>query len=272
MSFCLKKYGKNLWLGEFSAFSRSGLVTHAMTARAGGTSRGVYASFNAALHVGDDAAAVTANRRLLAEALGLQPERICTAEQVHGDTIRRVQASDAGRGAFAYADAFPATDALMTDVPGLPLLMCFADCVPVLLLDPVNRVVAVAHGGWKGTVLHIAAKTLARMGQEFGTKPADCLAAIGPSIGPCCFEVGPEVRAQFRASFPGFADKIISEANDAIHINLWEANRLQLMAEGMPAENIDVAKVCTCCNSETFYSYRADNGTTGRLAAVIALK
>ena len=172
------------------------------------------------------------------------------------------------------ADSIAKTDALITDEPGLPLLLCFADCTPILLLDPAHRAVGIAHGGWKGTVRRIAAKTVLRMQREFGTRPEDVLAAIGPSIGPCCYEVGSEVERQFQEAFSGHEAALFShpDAVGGTHLSLWAANCLQLEEIGVLREHIDEARTCTACHHEDFFSYRADGGQTGRLGAVIALR
>ena len=193
---------------------------------------------------------------------------------MHGEAIARVGSREAGRGALSYADSIAQTDALITDEPGLPLLLCFADCTPILFLDPVHRAVGIAHGGWKGTVRRIAAKTVLRMQQEFGTRPEELLTAIGPSIGPCCYEIGPEVEQQFKDAFPGHDAELFSHPNEegGTHLSLWAANRLQLEEAGVLPEHIDEARTCTACHHEDFFSYRADGGRTGRLGAVIALR
>lgn len=269
--FVLEKKGQNIWCGRFSLFPED-LVTHAVSTRFGGVSQGPFASLNLALHVGDDGEDVAVNRRRFCEALGLDAAQLCTAEQVHADRIARVTRAEAGRGSRLYADALPGTDALMTNEPGLPLMLFFADCTPVLLFDPVHRAAALAHGGWKGTVRSIAAKTVAAMGAAYGTRPADCLAAIGPSIGPCCYEIGDEVAGQFQQAMPQFASEILQQKNRHIHLNLWQANACQLVSAGLVPEHIETAETCTSCNSQVFFSYRADGGKTGRIAAVIALK
>ena len=195
------RHSGGLWRGSFSLFHEEGLA-HGISTRMGGVSKPPFAALNMALHVGDCAADVLENRRLFAEALGLDAARIVTPRQVHGDEVRLVRASDAGMGASRYDESVPACDALMTAESGLPLLLCFADCVPLLFFDPVRRVIAAAHAGWKGTVAEIGRKTVQRMGEAFGSRPQDILAGIGPSIGACCFEVGEEVAAAFHAAFP----------------------------------------------------------------------
>ena len=257
--------------GTFSIFPED-MVTNAVSVRFGGVSKAPYDSMNLTLHVGDDEADVIENRRRFLGLFGLDFDRLTTPEQVHGDRIVRVSETEAGRGRLSYADAIPATDALMTDVAGLSLMLCFADCTPILIFDPVRRAAAIAHGGWKGTVRSIAAKTVRAMTDAFGTRPEDCMAAIGPAIGPCCYEVGGEVADEFRKAFPHFADKILSEENGTTRLDLWEANRLQLEAAGLLPARIDMANVCTSCHARTFFSYRAEGPTTGRIAALMAIK
>ncbi|MGN8832608.1 peptidoglycan editing factor PgeF [Selenomonas montiformis] len=271
MSFILEQIGRNIWQGRFSLFP-SDLCMHGFTARLGGVSVSPYDSLNMAFHVGDDPEPVRTNRQRYMRAAGLRADDLVTPVQVHGTHIERVGRAGAGRGAFDYQDAIPATDALITNEPGLPLMLCFADCTPVLLADPVHRAVGIAHAGWRGTVKKIAARTAARMREEFGTKMEDLLAGIGPSIGPCCYEVGEEVAHQFETSFPAGKDAIVQRKEGRSYVNLWEANRLQLIEAGLVPSHIEVAGTCTSCKHSWFFSYRADGGTTGRLAAVIALK
>ena len=272
MAFVLQKDAKGVArYGTFSIFPGD-LVVHAISTRFGGVSKAPFASMNLTLHVGDDAADVEENRRRCLGWLGVDFERLTTPEQVHGDEILRVGEKEAGRGRLSYADAIPGTDALMTDEPGVPLMLCFADCTPILLFDPVRRAAAIAHGGWKGTVRSIAAKTVRAMADAFGTRPEACLAAIGPAIGPCCYEVGDEVAEAFRKAFPEYKEDILLERNGKIHLDLWKANRLQLEEAGLLPEHIDAADVCTSCHAETFFSYRAEGPTTGRIAAVMAVR
>lgn len=271
MAFSLRMSEQNIWVGKFSLFPED-IATHGISTRLGGVSKPPFESLNLALHVGDEPAAVGENRRRFCRALGLSEERLCTAEQVHGERIVRVTAAEAGRGARAYADAIAGTDALMTDVPGIPLLLCYADCMPVLLLDPVHKAAAVVHAGWKGTALGIAGKTVRAMQAAFGTRPEDCLAAIAPAIGASCYEIGEDVAAKFQAAFPAFGEKIVRRVSGRPHLDLWQANYRQLEAAGLLSRHIEIAAVCTACNTGLFFSYRAEKGTTGRIGAMIALK
>ena len=271
MSFFLRHMMHNLWHGGFSLFPEK-LVTHAVSTRLGGVSKAPYDSLNLALHVGDDPVAVLRNRELFANSLYLRAKDIVTPEQVHGDRVLRVTEAERGRGSCSYEDAIPQTDALVTNVPELPLMLCFADCVPILFVDPENHAVGIAHGGWKGTMKKIARKTLEAMQQEFGTDPKDCLVGIGPSIGPCCYEVGENVQEECRNAFPEHWEKLLLQGeNGKLHLDLWAANRLQLQDAGVPEQHVDCAEECTCCKHNWFYSYRSD-GATGRIAAIIALR
>lgn len=270
MSFYLTKYGACLWQGRFSGFEVPGLL-HAVSTRFGGVSKQPFSSMNLALHTGDDAEAVLKNRKIFCQALGVSAERICTPEQVHGDRIFRVTQKDAGRGSRVYSDAISGTDALITNEKNIPLMLCFADCTPILLFDPVHAAIGIAHGGWRGTVQKIAQKTLLAMGQAFGSRAEQCIADIGPSIGPCCYVVGQEVAEAFAKAFPQQQEQILQSCSGQIHLNLWMANRLQLEEIGMVSERIECADTCTACNSGLFFSYRAEGGTTGRIAAVLSL-
>jgi YfiH family protein len=256
----------------FDHFEASGLVVHGFTTRNGGVSSEPYTSLNTAFHVGDELDNVRANRLNACEALVISPDALVAGKQVHGDIVAIVEEKDMGKGALSYADALPDTDALVTGSRGVPLSSYYADCVPIFLLDPVNKVAALAHAGWKGTVLKIGKKTINSMVQDFGTEPAKCLAGIGPSIGPCCYEVDDKVISPLRQEFNCFQDFIEDLSPGRWRLNLWEANRRTLLEAGLLPANIETASICTCCHHETFFSYRAENGTTGRMAALLMLK
>lgn len=271
MSFVLRHMRDNLWSGRLDIFPEDRIV-HGFSARQGGVSPAPFDTLNMALHVGDDPAHVWENRRRYLAALGLDAERICTIRQVHGTEIVRAFRRDAGRGARDYADALADADAVVTNDSGVTLLLCYADCVPVLLYDPVHNAAGLVHAGWKGTVQRIAAKTVKRMGEEFGTSPSEVLAGIGPSIGAGCYTVGAEVAERFRAEFSAHAAELVQVQDEEIHLDLWAANSIQLVEAGVLADNIDRAGICTSCDRSFFYSYRAAGGRTGRLAAVMELR
>lgn len=270
MSYFLRRVDANIWHGIFSTIPED-LVTHAISTRLGGISGAPFDSLNLGLHVGDEAANVLENRRRFMRTLGFGLEDIVTPNQVHGDRIFRVEEIHRGRGSRDYSDAIPETDALITNAPNLPLMLCFADCVPIFFVDVENRAIGLAHGGWKGTLNRIAAKTFHAMVENFGTRAESCLAGIAPSIGGCCYEIGENVRAACEAAFPNNPELIINRGGK-IYLDLWAANKIQLVEAGLPEKNIDVAGECTCCLSNFYFSYRAAGGKTGRIAAVIALK
>ena len=271
MSFVLRHMGNNLWSGRLDIFPEDRLV-HGFSARHGGVSSAPFDTLNMALHVGDDPALVWENRTRYLHALGLDPMSICTVRQVHGTEIVHVLRRDAGRGARSYDDACADADAMITNDSGVVLMLCYADCVPVLLYDPVHNAAGLVHAGWKGTVQRIAAKTAARMGEEFGTQPSDLLVGIGPSISADCYVVGTDTAERFQAEFPAYVNEILTKRSDGLHVDLWAANRLQLMEAGIAEGNIDCADICTSCERTFFYSYRAAGGRTGRLAAVMELR
>ena len=271
MSFVLRHMRDNLWSGRLDIFPEDRIV-YGFSARQGGVSPAPFDTLNMALHVGDDPAHVWENRPRYLAALGLDAERICTIRQVHGTEIVRAFRRDAGRGARDYADALADADAVVTNDSGVTLLLCYADCVPVLLYDPVHNAAGLVHAGWKGTVQRIAAKTVKRMGEEFGTSPSEVLAGIGPSIGAGCYTVGAEVAERFRAEFSAHAAELVQVQDEEIHLDLWAANSIQLVEAGVLADNIDRAGICTSCDRSFFYSYRAAGGRTGRLAAVMELR
>lgn len=256
--------GINVW--QVDSWTDLG-VLHGFSDRFGGVSRGPYASLNVGLHVGDEPADVIENRRRLCRALGVDPESLVAGEQVHGIQVAVATAADKGRGAFSLTDVVPGVDAIITDTPGVTLFAMYADCVPVFLYDPRRRAVGLAHAGWKGTVAGIARRTVQAMHETFGSRPADMYAAIGPSIGPCCYEVGPEVAGQFAT----VDTALVRKDGDRQRVNLWAANEQQLTETEIPPENIALARLCTRCLAETFFSHRGQNGRTGRMAAVIGL-
>ena len=240
-------------------------LTQGIFGRGGGVSEAPYDSLNASFAVRDDPEKVRANRQLMARAVGWDPEQFVSAGQVHGR-----QAVAVGRRNLGGPD-LAGTDALVTDEPGVLLLLKFADCVPVILWDPVRRVVGLAHAGWKGTVLGTPAAALQLMVGKYGSRPSDVLAGIGPSIGPCCYEVGPEVVAAAEREFAG-GDVLQPGPRGKIHFDLWGANAETLMRAGVPEENIATAGICTRCHHDLFFSHRAAGGLTGRFGVVAGIR
>jgi len=193
------------------------------------------------------------------------------ASQVHGDNIYNVQLVDRGKGALENDTVIQDTDGLITNKPGVALIAFYADCVPIMFLDPVKKVIAIAHAGWKGTVLQIAQKTLKEMEKIYGCSPQDVLAAICPSIGPCHYEVDTPVINEVKKNFPNWKELLEIKNSNKAQLDLWMANSSQLIEVGMNPANITIARICTYCHPELLYSYRYNNGKTGRLAGLIML-
>lgn len=266
----ITRYAQNgIWYSQFTHFPD--FVTQAVSTRFGGYSQNN--DLNLALHTGDNTEHVIKNRTKFCHAVGSSIEHIVTPQQVHGERIVYVTEEDRGRGAWNYADAISDCDALITDRPNVALFLCFADCVPVLFVDPVNHAIGLSHAGWKGTAKKIGQKTLLQMQERFGTKPKDCLVGIAPSIGACCYEVDDYVVNEFREEYSSLDTILIpSTEKGKYHLDLWQANRLQLEEIGVPSDNIAIADICTACNAKILFSYRAEQGKTGRIAALLAVK
>jgi YfiH family protein len=246
----------------------------AVTARPGGVSFSVYASLNLSLSVGDDPASVLENRRRLAAGFGARPADFVFADQVHGAGVRIVGDADRGSGAFSLEDAISKTDALVTRSPGVVLAILTADCVPIVLHDPVAGVLACVHAGWRGTVARVSAAAIAAM-QTLGSRPADVIAGIGPAIARSRYQVGPDVEHAVTQAF-GAAPFIQPDAvPDRWRLDLWAANRFVLTEAGVPAAQIHTTDIPTGPTGPTgpghFFSDRAAR-PCGRLALIARLR
>ena len=218
----------------------------AVTARSGGVSSGPYATLNLSLSVGDDPGRVLENRRRLAVGFGASLEDFVFARQVHGAGVRVVGATDRGSGALGFDDAIADVDALVTRTPGVVLAILTADCVPIVLHDPVAGVLACVHAGWRGTVAGVSAAALAAM-QVLGSRPADVIAGIGPAIAAARYQVGPDVhQAVTRAFGPPAASFLRPDAHPGRWLlDLWAANRHALAEAGVPAARIHTTTLPT---------------------------
>jgi polyphenol oxidase len=266
----------DLRLLTWPALDASG-VDAAVTARDGGVSSGPYATLNLSLSAGDDPARVLENRRRLAAALGVSPGDFVFARQVHGATVRIVGDADRGSGAFTLDDAIPDTDALVTTSPGVVLAILTADCVPIVLHDPVASVLACVHAGWRGTVARVAAAAVAAM-TTLGSRPSDIIAALGPAADPARYQVGPDVHHAVTQAFGPAVPTFIRPdpaAPDRWLLDLWAANRHVLLQAGLPAPQIHVTSLPTGPLAPTspgyFFSDRAAR-PCGRLALVARLR
>lgn len=251
----------------FESLVAPGLL-HATLTRRGGASPEPWASLNLGATVGDEAGRVSENRRRALAILGLSEAQVYEVWQVHS---REVVCAHAPRP--AYAPRLQA-DAIVTDRPGMALMMRFADCTPIFLYDPRRKVIGIAHAGWQGTVKRIAAHTVQVMQARYGSKPEDILAGIGPSIGAHHYQVGEDVIQRVEETFgPDSKYFLRPHLRDGIHFgvqfDLWQANRQVLEQAGV--KHIEISQVCTACHLDDWYSHRAESGRTGRFGALMAL-
>ncbi len=243
-------------------------AAHCFSTRFGGVSEGYLASLNLGTHRGDRPENVRENYAILGRAVGFLPERTVFTRQVHSDVIERVGAAQCGRG-LQY-EATEDCDGLITDEPGVALTVFSADCTPVLLYDPVRRAAGAVHAGWRGTAAGIAAKAAEKMVRELGCRPENIRAAVGPCIGPCCFETDADVPQAMLAALGTEAEPCICAAGEKYYVNLKELNAIWLRRAGV--RQIDISAECTCCRPERFWSHRRVGGHRGSLAAIISLK
>jgi polyphenol oxidase len=221
-----------------------------------------------------DAAVIEANRDTFLHALGINPRALTVGRQTHGTTVRVVTDHDRGRGLYPSFDGFPATDGLATRDTRVAIGVIVADCVPLLMYDPVVHAVAVVHAGWRGTVGLIASEAVRVMSESFDSRPEDLRVAIGPSIGPCCYEVGDEVIEGWQAASAGWGTDAVARMNPSYHFDLWTANRLALLESGVHESRIMVSGICVRCHAARFFSYRAarqDGLQHGRMLMVAQL-
>jgi polyphenol oxidase len=260
---------KGLSLLKFVNLNRFPEILHFSTTRSGGSSKANYSSLNLGLNSGDNPENVFANREMLCNILEIKPEQLILPKQTHSATVKVIRdefltLSDEFKKRFLQE-----TDAILTDLRGVCITIKTADCVPLLLFDPKHKVIAAIHAGWRGTSQNIVVETIQKMVEEFGSSPADLIAGIGPSISPAVYEVGADVHSQFdpvfyRDTYPVRKDKKL--------LNLWEANRQQLLRAGVPTGQIELAQICTLSDPERFFSARRDGAKTGRMGTGIMLK
>lgn len=244
-------------------------VTHGFSTRKGGVSPTPWDSLNLDDRRGDDIANVQENFRRLCAALDTDVQRAVLSRQVHRSDVRRVTVEDCGKGLWRPQD-YDSADGLVTDVPGIPLIVFSADCNVLLLHDPVRRVIGAAHAGWRGTAAGIAAETVRVMAQDYGCDPADIRAAVGPAIGQCCFETDNDVPEALRATLGAAAEPFMVWNGSKWHIDLKAVNALWLQKAGVT--RIDVCSHCTACRPDLYWSHRKMGLRRGEQAALIALR
>lgn len=269
--FCLKEK-EDIKYFIVEEFQETGLLDYVFTTRIGGVSKKGFSELNLGLHVADEKEAVIKNRKIAANLVNSKLKYMVAGEQVHGTKIKRVTEKDLGKGALDYSTALAETDGLMTDSSNILLSSYYADCTPVSFLDPINRVVALAHAGWKGTLDEIAKKMVAKLKKVYNTDSSELLVAVGPAIGGCCYQIGVEVVELFKAKFE-YANNLIKKDKAGKYLlDLKKANAIQLRNAGLKSKNIIKNSLCTFCNEKLFFSYRRDGTKTGRMASLIKLK
>lgn len=258
---------------SYRCFDAYDEIVTGFSTRLGGVSKAYLGSMNLSFTRGDEPERVMENHRRFAKAVGYDYSKLVFSDQVHDTKIRIVTEEDAGKGIMRNRD-FSGIDGLVTDVPGIPLMTFYADCVPLFFYDPVKRVVATAHSGWRGTVAGIGTKMIETMHENYGSKPENIVCAIGPSICRDCYEVSEDVAEAFRAVYTeDETASILTDKKDGKYqLDLHGACYYNFLKAGVLPSHIALPDLCTCCNKEMFFSHRATNGKRGNLGAVIMLK
>ena len=253
---------------QFESFPNAGRVCHAVFTRQGGISPAPFSSLNLSVSVPDDKTRVYANRRRAYGLYGRDTGTVVHAHLVHGADVARVTARDNGTW-------IERVDGIITDEPGCALTMNFADCTPIFLYDPDRRAIGLGHAGWLGAVRDLPGAMVRAMCEAFGSDPATLIAAIGPCIGPCCYEVGEPVISQVHGTFEDGDSLLVrppyrpASDNGRPHFDLPEANRRNLERAGV--RSIELSGICTACHTDLFFSHRAEKGKTGRFGTIFIL-
>ena len=264
----------------FNNISSLNGIRHAFSTRLGGVSTGIYSSMNLGFTRGDIRENVEENFRRMASVLSCEPSDFVTGVQTHTTNVHRVSKKDAGKGVTRPVD-YTDVDGLITDEQGLVLTTFYADCVPLFFVDPVHRAIGLSHSGWRGTVKRMGKVTIDAMRDNFGTDPNDLVCGIGPSICMDCYEVSEDVAEAFMKEFSGCLLSagdtldnnkfLMSKGNDKYLLDLRAANRLIMLEAGVPAENIELPGICTCCNPDYLFSHRASKGQRGNMAGFLQI-
>ena len=246
-------------------------VPHGFSTRRGGVSPTPWDSLNLRPGQGDSPEALRENYRRFFAVLGLDETHAVLSQQTHTDHVRRVTAADAGKGVVRPRD-YTDVDALITNVPGLPLTVFSADCGTILLHDPIHQAIGAVHAGWRGCAAGIVEKTVQAMADAYSSRPADLQAALGPCIGQDCFETDGDVPEAMRAALGTDAEPYIQARGPKYHVDLAGLNRQWLLRAGLLPEHIEVSGICTACHPDLFWSHRKMGDRRGVQAAVISLK
>ena len=258
----------------FETYRNYTWLTHGFSTRYGGVSDGIYKSMNLSFSQGDDERRVLKNHGIMAKTMGVELADMVYSHQTHTTNVLRVTKEHAGMG-FTVTRNFHDVDGFVTDVPGLMLVTAYADCVPLYFADTRLHVIGLSHSGWRGTVNNMAQATVDKMSYEFGSRPCDIAAFIGPSICASCYEVGDDVARNFRDRYGAESEKILTKkeaaSEDKYYLNLHAANRINMLNAGISPQNIHVTDICTCCNPELLFSHRASKGKRGGLCGYMMI-
>ncbi len=258
----------------FETYRNYTWLTHGFSTRYGGVSDGIYKSMNLSFSQGDDERRVLKNHCIMAKTMGVELADMVYSHQTHTTNVLRVTREHAGMG-FTVTRNFHDVDGFVTDVPGLMLVTAYADCVPLYFADTRLHVIGLSHSGWRGTVNNMAQATVDKMSYEFGSRPCDIAAFIGPSICASCYEIGDDVARNFRDRYGAESEKILTKkeaaSEDKYYLNLHAANRINMLNSGISPQNIHVTDICTCCNPELLFSHRASKGKRGGLCGYMMI-
>jgi len=268
-NFLLNKgSNENIFYYTISNFDKYDFLKYCFTTRIGGVSQSPYNSLNLGLNTDDKPENVYDNYKIICDELNIEIEDLVFSDQVHSDKVLIIDESYKCQGKI-FHKKLNNVDGLITNKSTIALVTLYADCVPLIILDPIKKVVGLSHAGWKGTVKKIGRKTIELIIKEYHSLPQDLLIGIGPSIGKCCYEVNEDVIKQFKKVFKN--SDFIHKKNGKYFLDLWKANKNSLLEVGVKESNIIISEICTQCNNKLLFSHRGDKGNTGRMAAIIQL-
>ena len=256
----------------YNSLSEINFINHAFSTRLGGVSEGEFTSMNMAFNRGDNPENVTENYKRICKSAGFDFDSLTASAQDHNTFVRAVTSENKGVGIYKPRDLH-SVDALITNEKGVTLVTYYADCTPLFFVDTKQKAIGLAHAGWRGTVGRIGEKVVKKMTELYSTNPADIIAAIGPAISVCCYEVDKPCADNFYALADLDSSRFVfPKENGKYMIDLLETNRQILIAAGVKNENITISDICTNCNSELLWSHRATKGKRGTMSALMCIK
>lgn len=266
-------FRNNVPIIQYKSLSDQNWLVNGFSTRLGGVSEGIYETMNLSFTVGDNETAVKENFNIFGNALGVLPADMVYSHQTHTVNVLRVTSEHKGMGILRERN-FSDIDGLITDEPGVCLVTSYADCVPLYFADPSHKAIGLSHSGWRGTVGNICQNTVKKMQEEFGTKPEELIACIGPSICVNCYEVNSDVAEQFRKAYDRKQadDILISKENGKFQLDLHKANYYNMVNCGILPENISMPDFCTCCSRTWLHSHRGSGGQRGGLCAFLEIR